>query len=64
MELMTEGYLKLRNRFLTCYIRDILLEKIPYKDLSEGNIAAHEVDAEAGAHTLEYGNIFSEKGVC
>lgn len=53
----SEGYRKIRNRFLDIYRRDVLgdIGKQGLKNISEGNIAAHEGDAVADAELFTSG---------
>lgn len=52
LNMMKDGYLRIRNRFLNVYCRDVLGVKIHPRELLEGNAAAHHEDA--AADTLLY----------
>ena len=53
----SEGYCKIRNRFLDVYHRDVLcdIDSQGFKNISEGNIVAHEGDAVADAELFTSG---------
>jgi hypothetical protein len=59
----SEGYRKVRHRFLDVCHRDILkdIDQRGYKNISEGNIAAQEGDAVADAGLFTSGKRFGEE---
>lgn len=59
----SEGYRKIRHRFLDTYRRDILrqVDRQGHSKISGGNQAAHEGDAVADAELYTSGERFDEK---
>jgi hypothetical protein len=61
LTLASEGYRKIRHRFLEVYRRDVLDDKQGRKKIGEGNEAAHEGDAIADAGHYTFGERHDEK---